>query len=201
MFADGKFHVIPSVRDVKNLGRALEGAEEYVLLSSCVHIGNLKELTKICHSKGKKVIVNHEIVGGLGADRIAFQMLRKMYMVDAVMGAGASKLGMLKKEGMGTIRRVALEDSLAVKQVMDSLEDIKCDAIELRPGYYAAKFIKDFRKIKDCPYIAGGFIDSVEMTDTLYESGFSGITTSCTELWGYQPEIKKGKRYDKKYSD
>lgn len=50
---------------------------------------------------------------------------------------------------------------------MDSLEDIKCDAIELRPGFYAAKFIKDFRKIKDCPYIAGGFINSVEITDTL----------------------------------
>lgn len=190
MFDDEKFHVIPSIRDIKNLNKALECSEEYVLLS-CVHIGNLKELVRMCHSKGKKVIVNYEIIGGLGADRIAFHMLRKMYMVDATMGASASKLGMLKKEGLISIRRVALEDSLAVKQLMDSLQETKCDAIELRPGYYAAKFIKDFREVKDCPYIAGGFIESEEMIDTLYEAGFSGITTSCTDLWGYQPKKKR----------
>lgn len=187
MFEDGRFHVIPSVREIKNIGKALEGPEEYVLLS-CAHIGNLKELVRMCYSKGKKVVVNYEIIGGLGVDRIAFQMLRKMYMVDAVMGSSASKLGMIKKEGMFSIRRVALEDSLAVKQLMDSLCDTKCDAIELRPGYYAAKFIKDFRKIKNCPYIAGGFIESIEMIDMLYQSGFSGITTSCVDLWGYYPE-------------
>ncbi len=192
MFDDEKFHVIPSIRDIKNLEKALNGSEEYILLS-CAHIGNLKELSKMCHSKGKKVIVNYEIIGGLGADKIAFQMLRRMFMIDAAMGASVSKLGMLKKEGLVSVRRVALEDSLAVKQLMDSLQETKCDVIELRPGYYAAKFIKNFQKVKACPYIAGGFIDSVEMIDTLYEAGFSGITTSCAELWGYRP----GKRIHK----
>ncbi len=187
MFEDKKFHVIPSVLSIKNLDKALEGKEEYILLS-CAHIGNLRELVKICHSREKKVIVNYEIIGGLGADRIAFQMLKKMYMIDAIMGSSVSKVGMIKKEGIPSIRRVALEDSLAVKNLMNSLQETKCDAIELRPGYYAAKFVKSFKKVKNCPYIAGGFIDSKEMIDVLYKEGFSGITTSCVDLWGYRPK-------------
>lgn len=67
----------------------------------------------------------------------------------------------------------------------------------MRPGYYAAKFIKDFRRIKDCPYIAGGFINSVEITDTLYESGFSGITTSSQSYGDTSQKLRKEKNVTK----
>ena len=75
------FLVVPSIRDVKYLKYTLESECREVLLSNA-HIGNLKQLTENCHRNGQKVIVNHELIGGLGNDRIAFEMLKKLYKVD-----------------------------------------------------------------------------------------------------------------------
>lgn len=182
MFDENKFYVIPSVKDVRNLDNALKQSQKWVLLS-CSHIGNLKELVSRCHQAGKKAIVNPELVGGLGNDRTAFAMMRKMFDVDGVMSGSNTKLLMAKKEGMYTIRRVALEDSLAVDQVLASINEMKSDVIELRPSYYALRFIDIFRKERNCPYIAGGFVDSPEMLEDLKRAGFQGVTSSDMRLW------------------
>lgn len=187
MLRDGKFHVIPSVRNMRYLEQALKLEEEWILLTNCIHIGNLKETVQKCHRAGKKVIVNHEIVGGLGADKTAFQMLKKMYHVDCVMGSSNIRLSMLKREGLPVIQRAVLSDRFSVEQILESMKDSKADMLELRPAYYAVKFLGEFKQKKTCSYIAGGFIDTKEMADMVYEAGFAGLTTSCTQLWGYQP--------------
>lgn len=186
MFDDGKFHVIPAVRSLRYFTEALNTEEEWVLTSNCAHIGNLQSLSQKCHDANKKIIVNHEIVGGLGTDKTAFEFLKKMYRVDCVMGFQNIRLGMIKNEGMKTIQRITLSDSFALEQASKSLQLSRADAIELRPAYYAAEFLDYFKQIKDCCYIAGGFIDSKEMVDTMYRAGFNGITTSNTKLWNYQ---------------
>lgn len=188
MLKDGKFHIIPSVRNIRYLEQALELEEEWILLTNCVHIGNLSGVVQRCHKAGKKVIVNHEIVGGLGADKTAFALLKKMYHVDCVMGSSSIRLSMLKREGLPTIQRAVLSDWFSVEQILDSMKDSKADMIELRPAYYAIEFLEEFRKKKDCNYIAGGFIHTKQMADAVYQAGFAGLTTSCTELWGYQPD-------------
>lgn len=189
MFNDNKFHIVPSVRDIKYIDKALNLDEEWILLS-CIHIGNLKEITKLCHNKGKKVLINHELVGGLGSDKVAFKFLKQMYEVDGIMGSSNNKLAYIKKEGLLAIRRIALIDSMAVDQTMKSLQESKCDLIELRPGYYAIKYIEKFKNIYPCKYVAGGFIETKEMVDKIYKAGFCGIMTSSMELWGYNPKEK-----------
>lgn len=186
MFNDGTFHVIPSLRNMKYLDNVLKLDEEWILLSN-IHIGNLKETVLRCHKAGKKVLVNHEIVGGLGADRRAFKLLKQLYEVDGVMGSSSSKLAVLKKEGLQTIRRIPLIDSLAIEQTFNGLQEVKCDVLELRPGYYALKYLDKFQKLCPCCYVAGGFVEDKEMVDELYKAGFSAVMTSCTRLWGYKP--------------
>lgn len=182
MFEDNCFHIIPSVRSIRYLQDALGCKEEWILLSN-IHIGNLKEACRRCHSAGKKVIVNHEIVGGLGSDKTAFHFLKSMFSVDCVMGSSQAKLGMAKKEGMETIRRIALADSLGVEQMKASLMEPKNEIIELRPSYYALRFLNEFQSFKNKIYIAGGFVDNREMIEKLKNAGFRGITTSCLDLW------------------
>lgn len=177
-----KFHIIPSVRSIRYLEQALKKNEEWILLSN-IHIGNLKDICDRCHKAGKKVIVNHEIVGGLGADKVSFHLLKTMYSVDCVMGSSGPKLAMARREGMKTIRRIALVDSLGVDQMLKSLTESKDDIIELRPSYYAVQYLKEFQKVKDCIYIAGGFINTTEMIEMIREAGFHGLTTSSRELW------------------
>ena len=101
------FLVVPSIRDVKYLKYTLESECREVLLSNA-HIGNLKQLTENCHRNGQKVIVNHELIGGLGNDRIAFEMLKKLYKVDGVIGSSVSKLNQMQHMGLETIFRISL---------------------------------------------------------------------------------------------
>ena len=75
------FKIIPSVKEVKYLKKAIQSDNLCIQLTG-VHIGNLQQLSHICHQAGKTVIVNHELVDGLGKDRIAFQMLKKLYHVE-----------------------------------------------------------------------------------------------------------------------
>ena len=69
-------------------------------------------------------------MGGLGADKTAFEFLKKMYHVDCVMGVHNIRLGMVKNEGMKTIQRITLSDSFALEQAAKSLQISKADAIE-----------------------------------------------------------------------
>ena len=186
MFDSREFHVIPSVREIRHLDKALAGKEEWILLS-CAHIGNLRDLVVRCHQAGKKALVNYDLVGGLGSDKTAFHLMKNMFMLDGVMGSSNTKLTMSKRMGMGSIRRVALEDSLAVDHVLESMKETRCNVIELRPSYYAIQYLEYFQKKKDCMYIAGGFVDTKEMIDKAHKAGFSGVTTSCVDLWGYKP--------------
>lgn len=55
------FKIIPSVKEVKYLKKAIQSDNLCIQLTG-VHIGNLQQLSHICHQAGKTVIVNHELV-------------------------------------------------------------------------------------------------------------------------------------------
>ena len=74
-------------------------------------------------------------------------------------------------------------DSLSLDLGMKTLEDSKCDAVELRPGIYALKYIKYFKQVYKGPYYLGGFVNNQEILKNAYDAGFKGVTTSTRELW------------------
>ena len=137
--------IIPSIRKLSYLDEALNSSGEYILLSQS-HIGNLKYLTNQCHAAGKKVMVNAELVGGLGNDKVAYQMLEKMYQVDAVIESSIAKVNMMKNMKLETVWRVTLMDSLSVETALKYLESVRCDMIELRSGIYALKHMELFEE-------------------------------------------------------
>ena len=176
------FLVVPSIRDVKYLKYTLESECREVLLSNA-HIGNLKQLTENCHGNGQKVIVNHELVDGLGKDRIAFQMLKKLYHVDGIIGSSITKLHMMKGLNVKVIYRITLMDSISVDNALKTINEVKFDAIELRPYYHAIEFLPTFKKVWDGEYYVAGFVNTEEKLKKCKEAGFSGAMTSTVELW------------------
>ena len=125
------FKIIPSVKEVKYLKKAIQSDNLCIQLTG-VHIGNLQQLSHICHQAGKTVIVNHELVDGLGKDRIAFQMLKKLYHVDGIIGSSITKLHMMKGLNVKVIYRITLMDSISVDNALKTINEVKFDAIELR---------------------------------------------------------------------
>jgi hypothetical protein len=179
------FVLIPSVRDIRNLDKALKLERGEILLSTVSHIGNLAELTTLCHKNGKEVVVNHELIGGLGTDTIAFEMLKKAYKVDAVIGSNVYQVSRAKAVGLKTIWRIALLDSLSLEMAFRSIEVTKPDAIELRPAICAYEFLDAFRKVFSGKIFASGFVSRADFAQRLYQRGFDGIMTSSQTMWDW----------------
>ena len=177
-----EFWLVPSIRDVKYLKYTQEAGYNRVLLSNA-HIGNLKQLTENCHKNNQKVIVNHELIGGLGNDRIAFEMLKKLYKVDGVIGSNVSKLNQMQHMGLETIFRISLIDSHSVEMALRSLKGVTFSALELRPYYHAVEFLPMFKEVFSGKFFAGGFINSEEKIKVCQEAGFDGVMTSTKKLW------------------
>jgi len=176
------FQVIPSVREMKYLNYVLSLPNMYVQPSG-IHIGNLQQWTNICHQAGKKVLINHELVGGLGNDKMAFQMLKQLYHVDAVMGSNITKLSMMKNLKVKLIYRVTLIDSISVANALRFVKDLKIDAIELRPYYHALEFLPKFQETWQGDYYIAGFVNTEEKLRKCKEAGCAGVMTSTRELW------------------
>lgn len=179
------FLVIPSVRDMRHLDKALKLERSEILLSTVSHIGNLAELTTRCHKNGKEVIVNHELIGGLGTDTIAFEMLKKAYKVDTVIDSNAYHVSRAKTVGLKTIWKIALLDSLSLEMAFRSIEVTKPDAIELRPAVCAYDFLDAFRNVFSGKIFASGFVSQDDFAQRLYQRGFDGIMTSTQTMWDW----------------
>jgi len=174
--------IIPSIRKLAYFDEAIEGADEYVLPSQ-PHIGNLKHLVDQCHLVGKKVMVNAELVGGLGNDKMAYQMLEKMYHVDAVIESSVAKINMMKNMKLETVWRITFMDSLSVETALKSLENVQCDMLELRPGTYALQYMDIFKEKFKGKIIIGGFMEKKELVMLAQEKGAYAVTTSTRSLW------------------
>jgi glycerol uptake operon antiterminator len=174
--------VIPSVKKLSYLEEALKKEGEYILISR-PHIGNLKQLTEQCHAAGKKVMVNTEMVGGLGNDKMAYQMLEKMYQVDAVIERSVTKINMMKNLEIKRIWRVTLIDSFSVETVLSSIENVPCHGLDLRPSIYALKYMDLFLEKFQGKIIIGGFIENKELIEYAEKKGVYAVTTSMPSLW------------------
>lgn len=186
-----KFAVIPSIREMKHFEYALSIPGEYVLLSTVAHIGNLQLLTERCHQANKKVLVNHELIGGLGADSIAFEMLKKLYQVDVVIGMNPQKVNKMKEVGLSVTLRIPLMDSVSIDSALRMIKATQAEAIELRPSICALDFLPLFRRQYKGKIFTCGFVNSEKMLRQLYDAGFDGVMTSTRELWSWRPSAGK----------
>lgn len=181
-FKEGTFKIIPSVRKLKNLERALQAKSNIIFLSEA-HIGNLRDLAAKCHQYGKTAFVNIDFLGGLSQDQTGIKFLKDMFKVDGVMSTSTIKINIAKSIGFYTIQRFFLIDSRSYDMSLKALRNSKVDAVEILPALVAPYFFNELRKVKDVPLIAGGFINKKETAKKILNAGFSGITTSCEDLW------------------
>ncbi|MFD1347840.1 glycerol-3-phosphate responsive antiterminator [Oceanobacillus caeni] len=114
---------------------------------------------------------------------MGIKLLKQQFRVDVVIARGASKINLANNVGLTTIQHIVLEDSLSLKSSLKFIEDTKADMIELRPTYYGLKYFKNFKEIRNVPYILSGFIDNEELIYKAKECGVYGITTSLKRLW------------------
>ncbi|KOO48612.1 glycerol-3-phosphate responsive antiterminator [Priestia koreensis] len=175
--------IIPSIRKLKDMDKALSSQSDYVLLSEA-HIGNLKMLTDRCHQAGKKVLVHVDLIEGLSKDIKGIKWLKELFKVDGVISPNKRLLNAARKLDLLAIYRVFLLDSRSLEQSLHSIADAQFDAVEILPGPFATHFVSQIQEaIPNTSLLAGGFLNSREQIDRVFQAGFKAVTTSAKEVW------------------
>lgn len=175
--------VIPSVRELKELDRALASPSPSILLTN-THIGNLAALSTRVRDSGKKVLVHADLIGGFRPDRDGLKLLRNMYRIDGVLSQNAQVVATSQKIGLWAVQRVFMMDSRSLERGLQILGESAPDGIEILPGTLALRYWDKF-----APYarrsrlIAGGMITTRDDVVALFDRGYHAITASSPELW------------------
>lgn len=177
------FHIIPSIKKIKDLPAALDSLARYILIGG-LDIGVLQDSIEALHARNKIVFVNPELVGGLEPSQTGVSLLRRHFNVDGIMSHSTQQLRNAKKEKMLCIQRIFLMDSHYWDTGIKAVNDARVDGIEILPSFMAIKFARSVQK-KGLPLFTGGFIKTREDVQKFKASGFAGLTTSAKELWNY----------------
>lgn len=179
-----KKSVIPSLRNLKNIEKAIKSPSEYILLSE-VNIGNLKEISAICRKAKKKVLVSVDVLGGFKGDKIGVKLLKNLFQIDGVVSTNVQVLRMAKQEGLLTVYRLFMIDSRSLTRAAQILKQGDFDCVEVLPGEYAYQKVDIIKKhlSSDVQLIASGFIETQEIADKILSKDFIAVTSSQTKLW------------------
>lgn len=177
--------VIPSVRELRDLNRALESPSPFLLLTN-THIGNLEALVGRLARADKLALVHADMIGGFRSDTEGMKLLKNMFKVYGVISQNQQVTSTAKKAGLWAIQRILLVDSRSLDQAHRIIEQTKPDGVELLPGSVAARFYSALYDPQSAPtMIAGGMVDTREEAAHLFNTGFQAITTSSQDLWAF----------------
>ncbi|MFT0846984.1 glycerol-3-phosphate responsive antiterminator [Actinomycetaceae bacterium L2_0104] len=175
--------VIPSVRRIRELDRALKSPSEYILLSE-VHIGNLQAFAAKCAAANKKVLVHADLIGGFKPDREGIKLLRNMYHVSGVLTQSSQVVMTAKRARLEAIQRVFIMDSRSLERGLAAIAESRPDGIEVLPGILASRYKSQFEPWgATSTLIAGGMVTTQAEAEQLFACGYRAITASSPELW------------------
>ncbi|WP_027093137.1 glycerol-3-phosphate responsive antiterminator [Cohnella thermotolerans] len=174
--------VIPAVRSMKELERALASPQEILFLldGEIIHLQNIVSSVK---RAGKKIYLHLDMVRGIKDDEASVHFLSKVIKIDGIISTRTSCLLHAKKYGLGAIQRGFLIDSQSVKTIIHSASLVKPDYIEILPSYSHPK-VGLIKQELGIDVILGGFIEGREDLPVLFGAGAVAVSTSNMSLWG-----------------
>ncbi|QKS70672.1 glycerol-3-phosphate responsive antiterminator [Paenalkalicoccus suaedae] len=173
--------VLPAIRNLKDIDKALKTNSPYVILLN-THIGQIKSLVKTIQRSDKKVLMHADLVQGLKSDEYAAQFLCQDIKPDGLISTRKSVLLTAKKANLITIQRLFLLDSIALESSYQMMKTINPDCVEILPGIIP-HIISEVSRETKIPVIAGGLIRSKEEVQAACNAGATAVTTSNRELW------------------
>jgi len=181
-----KYPIIPAVRDIKDLKKAMEIKDAVLIFLLTGSIFDLNKAMKLAHAKDKILMVNIDLVSGIAYDKEGIKYLAQNNLCDGIISTKGYLIKEASKQDLMTIQRVFLLDSASLLSAEKSLNSKSVDAVEILPGIAAPYFIERQLKIKsEYPVIAGGLIKSKSEVERLKKEGIFAVSTSNYQLWNF----------------
>lgn len=180
------YPIIPAVREIKNLKKAMEIKESVLIFLLTGSIFDLKNSMELAHANDKILMVNIDLVSGIAHDKAGIKYLAEKNLCDGIISTKGYLIKEASKYGLMTVQRVFLLDSASMVSAEKSLNSRTVDAVEILPGIAAPYFIERQKNSSyNYPVIAGGLIKKRAEVDDLKSKGVFAVSTSDFQLWNY----------------
>lgn len=177
----GETPVIAAIKSGDQLGKALESECRvvFVLSSDIMTVGEMVERVK---ERGKTVFVHIDLVYGLAAKEVAVDFIRRTTRADGVISTRPPLVRYARQQGLMTVQRFFLLDSIALENTRKQVEQDCADLVEVLPGVMP-KLIRQLAFSARNPVIAGGLIVDKEDVMGALGAGATAVSTTNTGVW------------------
>jgi glycerol uptake operon antiterminator len=180
------YPIIPAVRDIKNLEKAMKINEAVLIFLLTGSIFDLKSAMDLAHDYDKILMVNIDLVKGIAHDKEGVRYLAENNLCDGVISTKGYLIKEAAKNDLMTIQRVFMLDSASLVSAEKSFNSRNVDAVEILPGLAAPYFIESQNDSKhNYPVIAGGLVKNKSEVDKLKKEKVFAVSTSNHQLWKY----------------
>lgn len=178
------YPVIAAVKNAAGLRRALASPSPVVF----VLFGDLcgiRDVVAEIRETGKLAVVHLDLIDGLAEREISVRFLKESTNADGVISTKASLARCAKENGLLSVQRHFLLDSMSLENAEKHVQSGgtgAADFYEILPGVMP-KIIRQFARITDIPVIAGGMIQDKEDIVSALGAGAVAVSTTKENLW------------------
>ncbi|HIV87238.1 MAG TPA: glycerol-3-phosphate responsive antiterminator [Candidatus Pygmaiobacter gallistercoris] len=174
--------IIAAVKDSAGLQEALKCDSEvfFILFGT---ICNIDEIVERAKSAGKIVFVHLDLVEGLAGKDVAVDFLKKNTRLDGIISTKPPLLKYAKSQGLLTVQRFFLLDSIAAANIDRQFATSRPDMVEVLPGLMADAIGEIAKKHPETPVIAGGLIRTEEEVLAALGAGAAAVSSTNRDVW------------------
>lgn len=177
----GECPVIAAVKDEIGLESALkcESGVVFVLFGS---INNISEIVSKLRQGGKTVLVHCDLIDGLASKEAAVDFLIKNARPDGIISTKQPVLKYAKAQGLVTVLRFFVIDSIAMKNIAKIKNERSIDFVEILPGLMP-KITKQICSQTGKPIITGGLVSEKSDIINSLNAGACAVSSTSSEVW------------------
>jgi glycerol uptake operon antiterminator len=180
--------VIASIKDPKSLDQFLNtNIQSAFLLTGNISV--IKRYVDLLKKNNRFVFLHIEKIPGISYDREGLKFIAKYVKPTGIITTKSTLIQLAKKEGLLTIQRLFLVDTDAVKNGLQTVNDIQPDALEIMPALIP-DMISKLRRETNLPIITGGLIQNQLQIEAALGSGAKAVSTGRPWLWKSRKEEK-----------
>lgn len=177
--------VIPVVRHVNQLDRALDSRAAWVFLA-CGDINAVAGPVRRTREAGKLALLYLDFVAGVGSDLAAVRFVRDQLQADGLVTVKSQVVQYAREEGLWAVQNLFVIDSQAVKTGLQAVAQSRPHVIEILPGIIP-RVIGEIAGQGYYPLLAGGLLENPEDVQRALKAGATAVGTSHADLWSHAP--------------
>ena len=152
----------------------------HILLTS--NILNIKNIVRRVKSANRRIFLHLDLLEGISKNSMGIKYIAQEIKPDGVITTRANLINCAKTEGLFTIQRIFVLDSLAIDTAVKSIKNVNPDAIEILPAVIP-KIIRRICQRTRHPIIAGGLIEDIQEVREALKEGAWAISVTKEDIW------------------